>query len=677
MSMMRLYEFSRMCGVSSKELIAALKNAGFSVSSHMAMLSPEERDFLEKTFVKEKKPTKKAVAKKSDIASKESERKPVQQTIEHKEKSRGRAKKAYVNKVAKPLNIAEKIKEPGVALEPISLIDFADASHNLPSDVILTLLKMGIAATKNQILSTDVVEKLAHHYQIPIIKAERSAVEVIKGIEGREGEFKGRVPVVVVLGHVDHGKTTLLDYVRETRVAAKEKGGITQHLGAYEAKTPQGNIIFIDTPGHEAFTKIRGRGIGVADIAVLIVAADDGMMPQTLEAIRYIKESGVPLIVGINKIDKADPSRIEVIKRELAQQDLLPEDWGGNIICAPISAKTGEGVEHLLEMIILQAELMELEADASGKGVGHVLEAKLEKGRGPVGTVLGKHGNIKVGDYFIAGNVVGKVSSIVDSFGKRLSHVGPTLPVQIAGFNALPEVGAVFQVVNFDEYRQAKNALSSQRTFAARSTTEGALNLVIKTDTLSSKEALLESIEKLEKKIGHSFNIVFAGIGDITEGDVVLALTTGASIITLHTRPETNAALLARNNGVSIAVFDIIYKLLEDLADRAEKEKPIEKVWQKIGEAIVRQVFEIKNIGVIAGCYVRDGRFTKDGKVVVSRHNKKIGEGKITSLQRERKTVKEVHAGFECGFMADGLTDFQVDDHVECLIEVAATGKKS
>ena len=558
-----------------------------------------------------------------------------------------------------------------IILEPMLVGEFAAKVHKLASDVILALLRMGVMATKNQVINEDIVARLAEHYHIKAIKkAEKQ--NLLQGIDATAGALTARPPVVVVVGHVDHGKTTLLDFIRKTKVAAKEKGGITQHLGAYEVKIPQGNIIFLDTPGHEAFSKMRGRGIGVADIAILIVAADDSIMPQTVEAIKFAQEAKLPIIVAINKIDKVDFARIENVRRGLAQYGLLPEEWGGEVVCIPISAKTGQGVDQLLEMISLQADLMELKADATRAGIGYVLESKPEKGRGPMATVLCKQGTVHIGDYFVCGNTVGKVNSLINSEGLRIQKMGPAVPVAIAGFEALPEVGSLFKVVEYEEYKKTKDKLSDKKTGAQKFVTEGALNLIIKTDSISTKEALLGAMDKIAKNVGKEFNIIHAGIGPVSESDVALAASTGSSVVTLHVKPEVNAALLARHSNVSVDVFDIIYKLLENLEERIKGKKEVVMVKTKIGQAIVRAVFTIKNVGVVAGCYVSEGRFTRDGSVIIYRRNKEIGSGLIKSLQRDRKAVKEVHTGFECGFLVEGFEDFVIDDRIDCYIEEPA-----
>ncbi|MFC1845661.1 translation initiation factor IF-2 [Candidatus Dependentiae bacterium] len=536
-------------------------------------------------------------------------------------------------------------------------------------------------------LPEDVVKRLAQHYGVTVVKKAAEEYESdLKEIE-KEGEaqqplavekekLQERLPVVVVMGHVDHGKTTLLDFIRKTRVAAKEKGGITQHLGAYEVKTPHGGIVFLDTPGHEAFTKIRMRGAKVADIAVLVIAADDSIMPQTIEAIRHAKAMEVPIVVAINKVDKVEQHQIEAVKRDLSQHDLLPEDWGGQIVCAPISAKLGQGIDHLLEMISLQAQVMGLEADKSASARGYILESKLEKGRGAVATLICQHGTIKKGDYFICGETTGRVNSLVDSYGKRVASVGPSIPVRVAGFSELPEAGDFLTVVSQKEYKKFRSGKSGQKVGSSKiAAVEGDINLLIKADTKSSREALLGAIAKLSKKLEKGFHIVHSAVGDVSEGDVALASTTGSIIVGLHVKVEPNAALLARRNTVETRLFGIIYKLVEDLEELSESKKEIKKVKTKIGEAVVLRVFNIKNVGVIAGCAVKEGRCSRNSTLVIWRGKTKVGEGKIKSLQREKKTVKEVHAGFECGFLVDGLDDWEVDDRVECYLEVAEEKK--
>ena len=713
---MRIYEFSKKHGIATKQLLGMLQDGNFSVGSHMSVLTPEALAYLEaqlKPAKQNKIESSKPVAQSSlpnlqevktklakeeapeSIALKKESKEIIPSQSAHAPvKGETSVPQGFHKQLTSPAplpvelkaELKKEVKEQQqavvneIVVEPMILADAATRLGKHYTDIIVVLLKWGILSNKNQQLSPELIERLAEYYQIKAVKPVEKIKENKKEVPVliNPGDLRNRLPVVVVMGHVDHGKTTLLDFIRSTRVAAKEKGGITQHLGAYEVRTPQGNIVFLDTPGHEAFSKMRGRGIKVADIAVLVVAADDGIMPQTIEAIKQAQSMNVPIVVALNKVDKADAAQLDAAKRGLSQYNLVPEEWGGQTICVPVSAKFGTGIDKLLEMIALQAEMMELKADFSGPARGYVLEAKLEKGRGAVATVLAQHGILKIGDYFVAGSTVGKINSMVDSYGKRIVQAGPSVPVQVAGFSGLPEAGDYFQIVSKQEYAKARNVdvVEHKLHIVQRSANEKGINLIIKTDTNSSKEALLESIAKLSKKSEKGFTVIQAQVGNINESDIELAADTRAKIYALHIKTEPNAATLAQYMDVSIHSFDIIYKLLESLQDLAESSREIKMVRKKTGEAVVRKVFDIKNLGVIAGCYVKDGLFSRDGSLVIYRGNRKIGEGKIASLQRDKKTVKEVHAGFECAFMIEGYHDWAVDDRVECYILVPETLEK-
>jgi translation initiation factor IF-2 len=572
---MRIYEFAKKFGIPTKDLITELQSKGFSVASHMSVLDEQALAFLENVFLSKAKP--------NTEESKKVQKEPVtSQKI--KEKPRMQEKKVFSSSSSQHVtpkaaaHVQQPEKPKAIIAQPTGVAEMAQQAGVPVNELIVTLLRWGILSAKNQVLNEDVVVRLAKHYQLEVVQPvkKEEAPEEERVFEVSAEKLQERLPIIAVLGHVDHGKTTLLDFIRKTRVASREKGGITQHLGAYEAVTSRGNIIFLDTPGHEAFSKIRQRGIKVADIVILVVAADDGVMPQTLEALRQAKSMNVPIIVAINKVDKVEPQRLEVIKRQLAQHDLVVEDWGGDVICVPISAKLGQGIDHLLEMILLQAQMMELRADISGMARGYILESSLEKGRGPVATLICQHGTIKVGDYIVSGSVTGRVSSIIDSHGARLQNAGPAVPVQVSGFEILPEVGDFFEVVPKSEIRKAVMAAQAQKNSAidTKLFTEGAINLVVKVDNDSTKEALGEAIDKLTKKTAESgFNVLHIGVGNISESDIEFAYNTGASIVGLHVKFETNAATLAQQRGVSVHLFDIIYKLLEDLEKRVEKTK--------------------------------------------------------------------------------------------------------
>ena len=481
-----------------------------------------------------------------------------------------------------------------------------------------------------------------------------------------------RLPVVVVMGHVDHGKTTLLDFIRKTRVALREKGGITQHLGAYRVKTEHGDVVFLDTPGHEAFSMIRVRGVTVADIAILIVAADDGVMPQTLEALERARSANLPIIVAINKVDKATEKQIEKVKTQLAQHDLVVEDWGGTVPCVEISALTGKGVSDLLDVVALQAQSMDLTAALDVPAEGYVLESHMERGRGSVASVICQHGVLHVGDHFICGAIQGRVTSLKDSFGKSVQSVEPSIPVQVAGFPNLPKVGDILRVGLAKEIKKelASSSFVKSNSKITQVIRDGVIGLVIKTDNLSSKEALESAIQKISEKTYRGFYIIQSGIGSLTEGDIALAADTKSVVYGLHTKFEPNAMQLAQRLGVDVRFFDIIYKLLEDLEEIGQKGRPIKMRRKKIGDATILKVFDIKKLGVIAGAQINDGIFSREGNVVIYRGKQKIGAGKITSLQRDKNPAKEVRKGFECAFMVEKFTEWQVGDHVECFIDV-------
>ncbi len=687
---MRVYELSKKLSLSNKELIELLQEHGYTLTS-IAIIPEEALALIEKGFPQKKKP--------STVGSKEKEKpvkasqkvqeqqappasaapsRPVQPqrrqpitVFRQKNKSRQSQLRPSQKAVQPPAQ--PEVEPTEIILASMTVAEMARKTHKPASDVILTLLKRGIVATINQLLSKKEVAELAEHYGLTVIEKAPVKPQEEKIKVHEEGVWQSRLPVVVVIGHVDHGKTTLLDFIRKTRVAVKEKGGITQHLGAYEVKTAQGNIVFLDTPGHEAFSLIRVRGIKVADIAVLIVAADDGVMPQTVEAIKRAKLAEIPIIVALNKVDKASPAQIEAAKQQLTRYDLTPEEWGGTTVCLSISAKLGQGIDELLDIIVLQSQLMDLKANISISARGFVLESTLERGRGPVATVICQHGVLKIGDYFISGAATGRVSSLVDSYGNRVKEIYPSLPVVVAGFSQLPHAGDMFEVTT---QRAIKKAVPAQVRVPdiLRQIRDGeaTLNFIVKTDNTSSREAVSNALSRL-KSDHKAIAVVYAGVGDINESDILLAADTGSIIYGFQVKVQPHAYALIQKKGVRIKNFDIIYKLIEDVEQLLEASKPIKMVSKKIGEAVVLKVFDIKNLGIIAGSLVKTGRCVRDGKVFVWRGKEKVGEGAIKGLQRERKSVKEVHAGFECGFLVDGFDAWEVDDRVECYQDIPAS----
>jgi translation initiation factor IF-2 len=654
---MRVYEFSKKYGLSSKDVLRILNSLGYKFLTNISVMPPDSIDEIEILLVEHKKVDN------------------IIKFIENEKYKRNTKNSQFKDKNIS--NIEKNINENRyIELKPIELSKLAKLLNKSASEIILDLLKQGIVANINQTLNEDILVKLSKLYNFNILSKkdeESSSLESSKNISLEclnELDLKERLPIVVILGHVDHGKTTLLDYIRKTRVALKEKGGITQHLGAYEAHTPHGDIVFLDTPGHEAFSFIRQRGSKVADIAVLVVAADDGVMPQTIEALKHAQNSGLSIIVAINKIDKVDQSNIENIKNQLSQYGLIPESWGGDTIYVPISAKYGTGVSELLDLIILQAKLMDLKSNLSVNPKCFILESFVKKGRGPVATVICHHGILNLGDYFKSQSSYGKVTSIVNSYGKNLKSVYPSIPVQISGFNSLPHVGDIIEVIYHSELKKGfERGIGIKSESKINNLLQDSYNIIIKADNLSSKEALLNSIEKISKNSYKPISVVYSSISDITDSDIQLAYNTGSIIYSLHVKINPASISLLQKYPVTIKSFDIIYKLLEQLESDVESLRPVKMIAKKIGEAVVLKVFDIKNLGIVAGSKVISGRFIKNGKVNILRNGKIIGSGIIKGLQRDKKSVKEVHVGFECGILLDGFSDFQIDDIIECFEE--------
>ena len=684
---MRIYELAKKMGVTSRELLDKFSKGGHNFSSHMSVVTKEAEDFINKTksdgssvqkikvgnsVASEIKKTKSNVVagikKNTDLAkpSSESEKKtPFQSRFVSRARSNGFSSKKLTDAVTK------------VCIEKdMPLFEVAKMFGRTDGDLIFLLLGKGIALNRNNVLSVDTIKMLADSFGLEVEIGSGDKTEKFhKGFDISKDAVI-RWPIVVIMGHVDHGKTTLLDYIRKINTAEKEKGGITQHIGAYEVDSAHGKIVFLDTPGHESFSYLRKKGAKITDIAILIVAADDGVMPQTIDALKNAKDAKIPIIVAINKVDKPGISAgIETVKRQLAEHDLVPEDWGGNTICVPISAKTGEGVNELLEMIILQSQMMELKANPDLPAKAFILESKIEKGFGPVATVICTEGSLKQDDFFVCGNGgTGRVRLLVNSHGKKIKKAEPSIPVKVVGFDDFSLIGEWLEVVDRKEYLRVKSGRGSYRpTVHANlpqqiaSGFEENLNIIIKTDALGSKEAIIDSLGKIskQKKDAHCpVRIVSGKVGAISEGDVLFAENTGSIIFGLHVKVERNAVKLAREKGVEIKLYDVIYHLVEDIEKILISRKKVVIKWVKTGEAEVRKVFNIKKVGVIAGCYVRDGVFSRGDKVECIRSKVVVGEGRIVTLQRDKKVIKEVPAGYECGFTCDGFQGWKEGDTV-------------
>ena len=605
-----------------------------------------------------------------------------------KQKSRlPKALQKPVHPQPKKEEVKEEIKEIKLP-EKLTIRELADAMKKQPSELVKKLFMQGMMVTVNQEIDFEKASEIALEYDIIAEPEEKVDViaELLKEDEESEDVMTSRPPVVCVMGHVDHGKTSLLDAIRDTRVTDREAGGITQAIGASVVEIDGRKITFLDTPGHEAFTAMRMRGANSTDIAVLVVAADDGVMPQTLEAISHAKAAGVELIVAINKMDKpaANPDRV---KQELSEQGLIPEDWGGSTVCVPVSARTHEGIDELLEMILLTADVMELKANANRRARGLVIEAKLDKGKGPVASILVQKGTLHVGDFIAAGACSGKVRAMIDDRGRRVKSAGPSMPVEILGLNDVPNAGEVLVATEND--KEAKNFaatfISENKNKLLEETKsrmslddlfnqiqEGnlkELNLIVKADVQGSVEAVKQSLTKLTNE-EVVVKVIHAGVGIVNESDITLASASNAIIIGFNVKVDPTAKSTADHEKVDIRLYSIIYQAIEDI--EAAMKGMLDPVYEEkvIGHAEIRQIFKASGVGNIAGSYVMDGYFQRGCKVRISREGKQIFEGDLSSLKRFKDDVKEVKAGFECGLTFDGFSDIQELDMVEAYIMV-------
>lgn len=591
---------------------------------------------------------------------------------------------------AKPAVPARKFRElPDVLeyTEGMNVADIAKKIHREPAEIIKKLFMMGVMVNQNQALDKDTIELLAVDYGMePQEKVQVDIADIDKFFEPEavvEENLTTRPPIVTIMGHVDHGKTTLLDTLRHSRVTSGEAGGITQHIGAYQLDIDGKPITFLDTPGHAAFTSMRARGASITDITILVVAADDGVMPQTIEAINHAKAAKVPIIVAVNKIDKpgANPDHV---KQELSEHELIPEEWGGDTIFVNISAKFNQNIDELLENILLIAEVEDLKADPTQKAIGTVIEARLDKGKGPVATLLVQQGTLHVGDPIVVGNTYGRVRVMTNDMGRRDKEAGPATPVEITGLNDVPQAGDRFVVFEDEKTarqageERAKRALLEQRSASSRVTLdnlfeslkEGELkevNIIVKADVQGSAEAVSASLQKIDVE-GVRVKIVHAAVGAINESDVTLAAASNAIIIGFNVRPTPQAKQQAEQEEVDIRLHRIIYKALEEI-ETAMKGLLDPEFEEKItGQMTVRELYKVSKVGTIAGCYVTEGFIRRDSGVRVIRDGIVIYEGKLASLKRFKDDVKEVKLGFECGAMIENFNDLRVDDAIEGFI---------
>ena len=598
---------------------------------------------------------------------------------------RGRRKKGR-QMSAQQMMAPIKIETAYMTAETITVRDLTERIGKPAGEIIKKLMLLGIMATINQELDFDTASLVASEFGVTLeMKLDKTAEDALsaENVEDSEEELVSRPPVVTIMGHVDHGKTSLLDYIRKAKVASGEAGGITQHIGAYIAQVDDRQITFLDTPGHEAFTAMRARGTQATDIAILVVAADDGVMPQTIESINHAKAAKCPIIVAINKIDKpgADP---DAVKQELTRYELVPEEWGGDTIMVNVSAKTGEGVDDLLENVLLLADMLELKANPNRKARGVIIEAKLDHSRGAVATALVQNGTLHVGDMVVAGNAYGRIRAMISSRGERVKNAPPSTPVEIIGFGGVPEAGDEFMAVADEklarqvvEERAAKARASMVKNSSASTLEElyskleqgevKDLNIIIKADVQGSVEAVKQSLEKLSNAEVR-VRTIHSGVGAITENDVMLAGIDGAIIIGFNVRPDAKAREAANRDGIDIRYYRVIYQAIEDVEKAMNGLLTPEFRENIIGHAEVRNVFKITGVGMVAGSYVTDGKLQRNAQVRLLRDNVVVYEGKLSSLQRFKDAVKEVADGYECGVCLENYTDIKEGDIIECFI---------
>ena len=618
-------------------------------------------------------------ANKEKINSKSKQR-PNQQVASAKRRQEERDKMTKLQ-----LEIAKKQQLKVQIPDEISVGDLASRMKKTAAEVIKQLFKMGVFASVSEIIDYDTAALVAMELGCKVEKEIIVTVEekLIDDHEDKEEELQGRAPVVVVMGHVDHGKTSLLDYIRNAHVASGEAGGITQHIGAYTTSINGSPITFLDTPGHEAFTSMRARGAMVTDIAILVVAADDGIMPQTVESINHAKAANIPVVVAINKMDTvgANPERI---KQQLTEYDLISEEWGGDTIICPISAKTGMGIDNLLENLVVLAEVQELKANPNRAAKGTVIEARLDKGRGPIMTVLVQNGTLKLGDIIIAGTCVGRVRTMLNDKGQRVTEAGPSTPVEISGLSEVPTAGDVFNAVA-DE-RMARELAEERRVQQANALSGGTkkvsledlfsqiqagemktLNIIVKADVQGSAEAVKSSLEKISNEEVR-VKVIHSGVGAINESDVMLAATSGAIIVGFNVRPDNAARDSAVRSNVDMRMYRVIYDCINEI-EAAMKGMLAPKFKEAIiGHAEVRETYKVSKVGTVCGCYCSDGKIQRGCEVRVLRDNIVIHEGSLASLRRFKDDVREVASGYECGMQVEKFNDIKVGDIIECFV---------
>lgn len=730
MSKMRVYEYAKKLNKSSKEIITKLTENNIEVANHMSMIDEDAIKILDTAYTtnNEKTQAKKSESNKQKPEQKKTKKEPILPSTDQSDsdnsdddkynydnkKAKGPKKvkakqdkekdKTADNKITKqnPKNKrqhpnhqhqqnqqqAPKNEESAKVVKYEGSLTVGELAKKLskePSEIIKKLMMLGVMATINQDLDDDTIELIASEFGVEVQKEVVLDMTDLDSyiVEDKPEELVERPPVVTIMGHVDHGKTTLLDSIRHAKVAAGEAGGITQHIGAYQVEVNDKKITFLDTPGHEAFTTMRARGASVTDITILVVAADDGVMPQTKEAINHAKAAGVPIIVAVNKIDKesANPDRV---MQELTEFNLIPESWGGDTIFVMLSALKGTGIDELLEMILLVSEVEEYKANRERLAVGTVIEANLDKGRGPVATLLVQNGTLKVGDPIVVGSTYGRVRAMVNDLGRRVKVAPPSTPVEITGLHEVPSAGDRFIVFedekkarqvgearaqkHIEEQRTERNKVSLEDLFEQIKQGEmKEINLIVKADVHGSAEAMSSSLQKIDVE-GVKVKIIHTGVGAITESDVILASASNAIIIGFNVRPDVNAKKTAEVENVDIRLHRIIYKAIEEIEAAMKGMLDPEFEEKVIGQVEVRNTFKVSKVGTIAGCYVTDGKVTRDSGIRLVRDGVVIFEGEVDTLKRFKDDAKEVSQGYECGMTIKNFNDIKEGDIIEAYV---------
>lgn len=685
MSKIRVYELAKELNVSSKDLITLLmEEFGVEVKNHMSVIEDEDAALIQELIGENGIPeTKKSIVDEYEDQLAEE----VNKGVRKKKKTKKEIEREEIEKNAEA---ACGVVEIG---DTITVKELCEKLGKPTAEVIKNLIFLGVMAGVNQEIDFATAEKLCEKYEvIAERKEEETELEAFEeDTDIVEENLEKRPPIVTIMGHVDHGKTSLLDAIRKARVTDTEAGGITQHIGAYTVTLNGEKITFLDTPGHEAFTAMRARGAQVTDIVILVVAADDGIMPQTKEAINHCKAANVPMIVAINKIDRPG-ANVDRVKQELTEHGLVSEDWGGDTICVPVSAKTGENLDSLLEMILLTAEMQELTADPNRKSKGTVIEAKLDKGRGAVASLLIQNGTLHVGDSILVGSTYGRIRAMFDDMGKKIKSAGPSIPVEVLGLSEVPAAGDRFVVVkdektarNMAEIRKDKIKTESHQTSHRVSLEdlysqiqEGKvkeLSIIVKADVQGSVEAIRQSLEKLSTD-DVKVRVIHGAVGAITETDITLAAASNALMIGFNVRPDSNAIAAAERDGVDIKTYRIIYDAIEDV--KSAMIGMLDPEYKEVvnGKAEVRMTYKISNVGTIAGCYVTDGKIVRNSEIRVIRDGIVIFESVLASLKRFKDDAKEVNKGYECGLSVERFNDLKEGDIIESFTMEAVKRKE-